>query len=179
MSNLRLEVAEKRQMSQIKKLYKRAFPRNEKKPFFIIKQKQKTGSVEILSLDDGEFAGLCITMLNDDVVLLDYFAIEEGVRGKGYGGKTLTKLRERYKGKKLFLEIEQPDEAADNNEERVRRKQFYLRNGFLEAGIYVRLFGVDMELLCYDCELNFQEYFNLYRSIYGNFIDDNRIKQII
>lgn len=170
LSNLNLEIAGKQQMPQIKRLYKRAFPRNERKPFFIILRNQKQGNMEILSLNDGNFAGLCITMFYQDLVLLDYFAIDENIRGKGYGREALVHLRRRYQGKRFFLEIEQPEDGADNNEERIRRKRFYLENGFSETGIVVNLFGVTMELLCYDCKLTFEEYYELYEYNLGDFI---------
>lgn len=168
--NLNLEIARKQQMPQIKKLYKSAFPRNERKPFFIISRKHKQGNMEILSLNDGSFAGLCITMFYQDLVLLDYFAIDETIRGKGYGREALIQLRKRYKGRRFFLEIEKPEDGAENNEERIRRKKFYLENGFLETQIVVNLFGVTMELLCYDCKVTFEEYYGLYQSVLGDFI---------
>ncbi len=179
MSNLDLKIANKGQILQIKKLYKKSFPRIERKPFSIITRKQKQGSMEILSLDDNGFVGLGITMMYKDLVLLDYFAIDTDIRGKGYGRDALTLLKSRYEGKRLFLEIEQPDEKASNNEERVRRKDFYIRNGLSETGIMVNLFGIDMELLSYDCELTFEEYYNLYRYNMGDFLVKKNVKQLI
>ena len=48
-----------------------------------------------------------------------------------------------------------------------RRKQFYLSNGMTEMNVFVKLFGVDMELLGYDCSLTFEEYHDFYRDNYN------------
>ncbi len=178
MTQLKLQTAEKQQIPLIKKLYKRAFPRAERKPFGMMLRKQKQGSMEILALDDGKFAGLCITVLDKDIVLLDYFAIEEVKRDRGYGKETLDILRERYKGKRLFLEIEAPLVGSEANEEKVRRKNFYLRSGLSETGIAVKLFGVKMELLCDDCQVSFEEYYDVYRSVIGDFLAQKNVKRV-
>ncbi|MBQ8845907.1 MAG: hypothetical protein IJ006_02065, partial [Lachnospiraceae bacterium] len=57
----------------------------------------------------------------------------------------------------------------DNMEERRRRKQFYLNNGMRELGVYAKLFGVEFELLGYECEVCFEDYFSLYDGIYGKY----------
>ena len=82
---------------KIKKLYMRAFPLNERKPFKLIKQKAKGSMSDVWMLDeDGEFLGLAITMNADDLVLLDYFAIHEKKRSVGCGSKALKLLQEKY-----------------------------------------------------------------------------------
>ena len=115
-------------------------------------------------------------MNGPDLVLLDYFAIDDSKRGKGYGSKALKLLQERYAGYRFFLEIERTDVEADNIEERKRRKSFYLQNGMTELSVHAVLFGVKMELLGYQCEVNFEEYRNLYVSNYGNLTKKNVVK---
>ena len=96
-------------------LYEKTFPRSEKKPFFVILQKRRKGTMEIISVEDenGGFLGFAITILHKDIVLLDYFAISPTCRGKGIGTKVLEALEQRYEGKRILLEIEDPDEPAD------------------------------------------------------------------
>ncbi len=60
---------------------------------------------------------------------------------------------------------------------RERRKAFYLRNGMLETGIAVELFGVRMELLSTLPGLTFEQCEPLYRSLIGP-IYHNVIKEI-
>lgn len=101
------------------------------------------------------------------MVLLDYFAIAEDYRGQGEGSEALMLLQALYSDKKFFLEIEEPDETAENQKERLRRKAFYLRNGMQETGIRIKLFGVPMEILATDSSLNFEQCAKLYRALYG------------
>ena len=65
------------------------------------------------------------------------------------------------------------DEAAENYEERKRRKQFYLSNGMTPMNVFVDLFGVDMELLGFDCSLTFNEYHDFYRDNYNAWAADH------
>ena len=112
---------------QIKTLYENAFPSCERKPFSLILEKQKTGNVDVLILEENnQFLGLAITMMDNDLVLLDYFAITEESRGNGYGSTALHLLFDFYKGKRFFLEIESTHTAAENISQRLLRKQFYL-----------------------------------------------------
>lgn len=156
--------------AQLKELYTEAFPENERKPFELIREKyyQKVTDVWMIE-EDGEFSGFAITMNGDDLVLLDYFAICDKKRGKGLGGKSIRALQELYRGRRFFLEVESLKVYADNMEERRRRKQFYLNNGMTELGVYAKLFGVEFELLGYECEVSFEEYFSLYDGIYGSY----------
>lgn len=153
-------------------LYKESFPRSERKPFSLLLEKQKEGIAELLILgEQPEKAplGLMITLADpqSDIVLLDYFAISPHSRGKGTGTQALALFRERYAGKRLLLEIERLDSSAPNAEERQRRKQFYLRNDFTETRIFVRVFGVEMELLTNRTPLSFSEYVRLYENTMG------------
>ena len=149
-------------------LYRRAFPSSERKPIAIIRKKQKEGTTDVWYLErDGKFVGLVATINSPEIILVDYLAIHDACRGNGNGSLALKKLREQYAGKGVFVEIECLYEDADNYEERCRRKQFYLRNGMKEMHTTAKLFGVDMELLGYDCQLSFEEYHEFYRINYG------------
>ena len=164
---------------QIKNLYMTAFPACERKPLTVIRYKQHKKVADVWMLEDeGEFIGLAITMNGPDLVLLDYFAIDESKRGNGYGAKALKLLQEIYADYRFFLEIERIDVEADNIEERKRRKSFYLKNGMTELKVYAVLFGVEMELLGYQCKVNFEEYHNLYVSNYGKIAEKNVIKSV-
>lgn len=153
---------------KIYRLYQSAFPASEKKPFSMIRSMQKKGKSDVwYCTEDGKFAGLVITINGPDKILLDYLAVAKKRRGQGIGSQMLKKMREQYDGKGVFLEIEIVDETAENYEERRRRKQFYLKNGMTPMNVFVELFGVDMELLGFDCLLTFEEYHDFYRDNYN------------
>ena len=156
------------QWLEIYHLYQSAFPASEKKPFSMIRSMHKKGKSDVWYCEEnGKFAGLVITINGPDKILLDYLAVAKNRRGQGFGSRILQKMREQYAGKGVFLEIEIVDEAADNYEERKRRKQFYLSNGMIPMNVFVELFGVDMELLGFDCALTFEEYHDFYRDNYN------------
>ena len=156
------------QWLNIYRLYQSAFPDSEKKPFSMIRTMWKKGKSDVWYCEEnGTFAGLVITINGPDKILLDYLAVAKNRRGQGIGSGILKKMREKYVGKGVFLEIETVDETADNYEERKRRKQFYLANGMTPMNVFVELFGVDMELLGFDCYLTFEEYHDFYRDNYN------------
>ena len=156
------------QWIKIYHLYQSAFPANEKKPFSMIRSMQKKERSDVWYCEEnGKFAGLVITINGPDKILLDYLAVAKNRWGQGIGSKILQKMREQYPGKGVFLEIEIVDDSAENYGERKRRKQFYLANGMTPMNVFVKLFGVDMELLGFDCSLTFEEYHDFYRDNYS------------
>ncbi len=169
---MELRIAEEEHLKFIRKLYKTAFPKVERKPFSLILRQRAKGMLEIWVATDGEFpVGFAITAVSETLILLDYLAVSETVRSKGYGSEILKALSERYRAP-IFLEIEKPDANAKNQSERLARKSFYLRNGYHESGILVLLWGVKMEILTTAEHLTYQECDNIYRQIYGLFHDN-------
>ena len=161
---------------KVEGLYMTAFPEEERRPFSIIQNRTEEGKSDVWMLEDEDFAGLAITMNGDDIVILDFFAIADEKRGCGYGSIALKELQDMYRDYRFILEIERPDIPSENQEDRIRRKAFYLRNGMKALDIPVNLFGVEMELLANDCEVTFEEYKNVYRSYLGELAEEN-VKQ--
>ncbi len=159
------------QWIRIYRLYQSAFPVTEKKPFSMIISMYKKRKSDVWYCENaGRFAGLAITINGTEQILIDYLAVNAKKRGQGLGSGILKAMRQIYAGKGVFLEIEVVDENAENYEERKRRKQFYLANGMTEMNVFVELFGVDMELLGYDCSLTFEEYREFYRDNYSEWV---------
>ena len=164
-------------MLRIRRLYKEAFPKCERKPFSIIKSMAKKGRTDLWYFEEGgKFAGMCATINGHDAILIDYLAVAKERRGTGLGKKMLAMLLEHYNDYGVFLEIEEIDVNAENNDERVRRKNFYLAAGLTPMDTHVKLFGVDMELLGKDCHLTFDEYREFYLHNYSKFAYDNILK---
>ena len=125
-------------LKYIRDLYRISFPDVERKPFSLIERKAAMGTMEILMMSEGgERMGLAITASDGELVLLDYFAVDPSKRGQGAGSEALQLLLALYNDRQFFLEIERPVDDAPNLEERILRKQFYLKNGMLETGIKV------------------------------------------
>ena len=159
---------------QIFILYHKSFPRNEKKPFSRILSTYCKGNADVWYLSyKGYFAGLAITINSKDTILLDYFAISDTMRGHGIGSRVLRSMQKHYSPKGLLIEIESCTSDAPNLKERERRKSFYLRNGMVPLDIDVLLFGVEMELLGYNCQIDFSKYRSIYADNYGELLAKN------
>ena len=162
---------------KIYQLYKKAFPISERKPFALIYKTFHKGHTDVWYIEeDKKFIGLAITMNDLDLVLLDYFAIVENSRNQGYGSKVMQILKNIYQHQRLFIEIESTFEKSDNLDERLKRKQFYLRNQMVELDIHANVFGVNMELLGFHKNITFEDYYNVYLHIYGKFSADHLVE---
>ena len=119
----------------IQALYERSFPANERRPLEPLLE-DETGHARVLSIcREGEFCGFLCLLEANGLVHIIYFAVEEGRRGRGIGSGALAEMRRRNPGKRILVDIEQVCAGADNNEQRQRRKEFYLRNGYDESPV--------------------------------------------
>ena len=162
-------------LPKILDIYTEAFPKEERKPFEIICEHNRIGKAELQSvLIDGEVSGMVHTYLFDGFAMVDYFAIHKDKRNLGIGTYVIDLIREKYKGYKIYLEIED----ASIGEMQKRRLEFYKRCGLRQVGTYVNLFGVDMELLAFgDFKVTFPEYFALYSYMGGEEFAKRNVKE--
>lgn len=167
---MKLNLNYKDNLKEIEYLYLNTFPKNERKPFDLILEKCSNGSMQIISIlnDRNDFLGFAIIILNNDMVLLDYFAIAPESRGQNVGSTALKMLFERYKNKRFILEIENTEIESDNLEERKRRKAFYLKNGMSVMPYKVNLIGVEMEILTRNCDVTYEEYYSIYENTFSD-----------
>ena len=164
------------QWSKIRKLYKNAFPRAERKPLYIIKSMQKSRKTDVWFFEkDGRFVGFASTINGDGLILLDYLAVDTACRGMGIGSEILQTIRRQYTGKGVFVEIERVKEGADASDHRRKRKQFYIANGMSELDVAAKVFGVEMELMGWDCRFDFDAYQSFYRDYYSAFAARNLV----
>ena len=91
------------------------------------------------------------------------------MRCKWLGGQALSILFSRIPGSRIFLEIEDPEIPSDNKEQRLRRRTFYLKNGFEVSDLKTLLCGVQMLILCAGGNVDFNEYVGVYQKAYGRF----------
>lgn len=167
------------QWRQLFRLYRKAFPASERKPFSMIRKMYRLGRTDIWCVQrNGKFLGLAITINSPEIILLDYFAVEDQYRGQGIGGEALAALRKAYPGKGLFVEIESPYEEGSDQALRQRRKDFYLRCGGVPMEVMVRLFGVKMELIGWDCRLDFQQYHSFYHDNYSPWAAEHILPEV-
>lgn len=159
---LTLSPATGAEIRQIRELYFSAFPREERSPFGLMKRRAKQGVGRMLAAKDGgEFVGFTYIIESADCAYLFYLAIVPQTRGAGYGSAILAQLREMYADKRIFLARESLDESADNYEQRVRRHEFYLRNGFSDLNCKIRELTVTFDVMSVGGEITPEDYKNL------------------
>lgn len=176
---MKLEAVKNENIKELKRLYYKAFPSVERKPFRIFSYQRRRNKGETLEISiDGKFAGLVITAFINDIVLLDYFAVDENLRGNGIGSEVLSAVKARYNGKRLFLETEAPEDAAPNNDIRKRRLGFYIRNGFVPQKNAVKVYKNHFLIMQCAGEISFDEYKHIIaetNGIFGHFIRPSEI----
>lgn len=147
-------------------LYHNAFPRQERFPDFLIHRWLKRRRIEGLAYYKGDtFLGFSFSVVQGDMVFLQYLAILPEAQGQGAGTSALVALKERYPGCRIFLDVEKLDDSAENAEQRRQRMNFYLRNGFFETGIPFKMRGVEYSVLSTDPEFSQEDLDSFWKSI--------------
>lgn len=124
---------------KISRLYRTAFPADERAPMWFMALRSERENVDFWGLyADGKWVGLAYVISEGKASYLFYLALSEELRGKGLGSKAMESLKKHYAGQRLFLALEQLDESADNYAERQKRRQFYLKNGLKPLPLTIR-----------------------------------------
>lgn len=135
-------------LEQLNLLNKEAFPRAERFPVEKLVEMAERKLIDFLAVYDQEiFVGFFVIFKNQKCAYLFFLAIDAAQRSKGYGSKVLALIRQRYKNYQNVLDLEEIDPEAENYEQRLTRKKFYIRNGYQETGYYIRYSGVTFEIL--------------------------------
>lgn len=183
--DLNLEV-KKLNLEELKNVYEtymmKDFPANELKPFQMIAEKYKEGCYEALGvMKNNEIIGYaCFVKLGNDY-LFDYLGVREDIRNKGIGSQFLQVIKEYYKDADSIIgEVEDYTLSdGDERELRERRYHFYLRNGLVDTGVKVWMYGVDYIILMvgneneYDAEQLKNKIKALYLAHYQNMLPEN------
>lgn len=134
------------------------FPKSELRPINKIKEAyddERNRTFALYEEGKDELMGYAIyeKPLQGDIWLMDYYAINKNGRGQGIGTMFLDLIKNTFTEAKAAIgEIERIDKASNDEEReiRTRRKQFYLRNGFCETGVYtIADDNMDYEILCF------------------------------
>lgn len=152
----------------VKRLYKSAFPTDEKAPFGLLMRKSKKDNVDFWAAYSGDkWVGLAYVLSYKDISYLFYLAIDDKARGNGFGSGVLGALKEKYKGRNLFLAIEEIDEKAENYSERINRKKFYEKNGFHDLNCKLREASVVYDLLGLGDKIKPKDYADMFDEYLG------------
>lgn len=159
MSNLTLAVLNETEAKNIYDRYmKTDFPKDELKPFEMIKKHMSNGIYICLGVfKDDVLIGyaFCLTDPDSNAVLLDYFAVLKEHRGNRIGSSSLGEVcryfTEELNFSALILESENPDFAKDEIDKmtRLRRISFYEKNGMYRQSFTTDLYGVKYCIFSY------------------------------
>ena len=161
--------------------YKRIFPKEECKPYALIKktfENNITDMIEIIESD--KIVGFFIvnTLKNNQYAMLDFFAILPQYQNKGYGSKAIKLLKEENKNLEgIIIEIEKCGlgKNEEENSFREKRARFYERLGFQKMGFDIELYMVMYSIYVLPCNETIffedmrvsQAMFDIYKAISG------------
>ncbi len=159
------------QWGQVKAIYMEAFPKAERKPFFLLRRAVRKGRSQLyLALDNGIVAGFISVIPYQGMVMVEYLAISNKIRGKGTGSKLLSEICRQYAAHRILLMIEQIDENADNAQQRIARKKFYLKNGFEPCSFIALGVSGPMEVLSCGCKVSGDEFLKIQKHALGRLL---------
>ncbi|MFD1432787.1 GNAT family N-acetyltransferase [Lacticaseibacillus yichunensis] len=152
----------------IKRLYFSAFPAAERAPLrSLLRAAQRPGKEFFAYYHDHQFVGFSYLVTSGDLAYLMFLAVDDKLRGKGYGSQILEAVAAGRPTARLLLNTEVLDADAPNALTRQRRREFYENNGFVSSGWQVTEFGVDYELMCRPGRVSPDEYRDLTKKYAG------------
>lgn len=167
-NTMKITKLQPKQWSDVKEIYLEAFPKCERKPFLSLKRSVKKGKAIIYTAtEDSQLLGFVAVMPYKNMVMVDYLAISGKIRSKGTGSLIMKEICEIYSDKKIVLLIEKIDDSAENSEQRVARRRFYIKNGFTSSDIFIEGVSGNMEILNYGEKVTEQEYLSLHEHALG------------
>ena len=147
-----------------RELYLRAFPREERLPWPIMLLNARRSGIDLTAFLEGEeFCGFTSAVTAGGLHFLLFFAVEEELRGKGYGSAILSTIKQAHHN--VVLNVEPLVEDAPNPEERKKRFAFYGKNGFFDTGWHVWEVGGMFRVLSTRQELDVPAYKKIFRKL--------------
>lgn len=133
---------------EVKKIYVDSFIKEERLPFLLMVILSKITSTDFLAFyDKNELCGFIYMATSNKITFVMFFAIDKNIRSKGYGSQILSEISRLYPDNKIIISIERCDVSAEDIEERIRRKKFYLKNGYNETDYLITLSNVEQEII--------------------------------
>lgn len=166
--NLTVEPVKGRNRKKIKEIYTASFLKEDRMPFWLMIALAKTKNTDFLAFYDGDtLCGFVYLAAMKDLVFVMFLAVDENLRSKGYGSKILEEVQAIYPKHKIIVSIERCDEPAENLEQKLRRKRFYLHNGYSETGYSLEMGNKAQEILIKNGTFQAEEFSSFFRK-YSN-----------
>lgn len=159
---MEFKLLKEEQWAEIKSIYMEAFPKRERKPFFTLKRSvKKKKAVIMTALEENQILGFVVLIPYKDMVMVDYLAVSSRIRSKGTGSYIMQNVCREFSDKKIVLLIERLEDDADNRDQRIARRKFYLKNGFSSSGIFITGASGNMEIMNYGEKVTPEKYMSL------------------
>ena len=127
MQLIRIKDVNEASFAFVNRLYKDSFPINERKDLrFLLSENQDIGEIYVVE-EENQFIGFVCILFTIEIAHIIYFSVLPELRNKGYGTNILKLICEMKKGYRVIVDIEKPNIDSNNYEQRVQRKNFYLR----------------------------------------------------
>lgn len=68
-----------------------------------------------------------------DFVYLNYLVVDEQYRNNKVGSYIIEWVKRMFENRTLVAEVEKPEQEAPNNDQRIKRLNFYYKNGFKDG----------------------------------------------
>ena len=151
MTELKTVERESGELEILERINEEAIPENERNSLEDLFGTGADGNLEILEIcADGEPAGFLAVRRYGRIRYLAYFAVRKDLRSRGIGSEALRLLAGREPECAIVVEYEAPGPDSSPEDLRVRRKNFYLRNGFYETGWNTFYDDTEFEIGCTD-----------------------------
>lgn len=155
-------------LNQAVKLYRRAFPANERQSLTpLLNDPLKQGEI-FAALDEKGFAGFFALLSYKDITHILYLAIEEDRREYGYGSEILKRIQSMYPNNRIIADVEMVEDDSENNLQRKKRMHFYRRNGYHMTEVRYRWEDEDYVILTSKGTLTTQEFREFWNYFYKN-----------
>ncbi len=105
-------------------------------------------------IDNNKFIGFMVTKIHKNLCYLFFLAIANEYRSKGYGSQAIQLLKKEYPDKIQVVDFEMLDKSSNNYEQRKKRREFYLKNGYKETGLFLSYLGIDYEVFSMSDKFN-------------------------
>ena len=153
----------------IEPLYISAFPEEERPPVDMFFDNALKEDNELLGFyENDEFIGFTNVLFYKDLCYVFFLAIAPVKRKQGYGSSILKYVTETYKEKRFVLCFEEVDEKYEDNSFRIKRRDFYYRNGFKDNKLKTCEYWVRYDTVyCGDHPVTFEEYLSIMVHCYG------------
>ena len=149
---------------QVRQLYREAFPREERIPWWLLQLNARRRGVDLTAwVEDGRLCAMTASVTTEEMHFLLFFAVTPEKRGQGIGSKILQTLQTQHP--QVVLNVEPLTEDAPNYDQRLHRFAFYGRNGLYDTGWHVWEVGGMFRVLSTKKQLDVPAYKAIFKKL--------------